>query len=537
MAMLLALVVGCAGDPGATQPGTAGNDGGETGNGGGTGGTTSDTQTGTPADVTEVTIWFMGGNAENNSADVIVAANARLAELGVPVAIRPVWTGGWGMGDPAQMALNTADASIDIFWTATWGLNYFNNSRTGNFVRLDDPDNNLLQQYGQAMLAEVDDTLWTAFRADGPAGLGLYGVPGPKDSAAWFKMDVNNTRLAELGYDFDDIFTLTGSNHEIIFDPIFEEIMQASKDMYGDNFFPLNIEAGNFAQHFSSTSGDLTGLDVFMFPYDPNNPALPARPDVSLQIDNPLFVRVLEKVRDFWNKGFIDPRLAIADEASDVIGNASREGQYLFSTGQYAYGHQGAMQLERGIDCIFIPLSTRPIVDTMSAAGSGFAVSVYSQNPEAAVMLLNAWYTDNELANILCYGVEGVHWSREALGMIALNNEARESTPYQTWRNGMGNVFMLSPTDADGADFIDGFRAYNENGVATAFAGFVFDNSSVEIQHAAIRTVVDEYRLILTVGGIDTATGVENFRNALIAAGANEYLAELQRQLDAFWAN
>jgi putative aldouronate transport system substrate-binding protein len=484
----------------------------------------------------EVSIWFMGANAENNDVQVVAAANTRLEELGIPVTIKPIWAGGWGMGDPAQLALDTADRSVDIFWTASWGLNYFNNARIGNFVRLDDPNNNLLASYGRDMLAEVDDALWTAFTADGPAGRGLYGVPGPKDSAAWFKMDVNNTRLAELGYNFDDIFTLTGSNHEIIFNPVFEEIMQASKDKWGADFFPLNLEQGNFVQHFSGTDGDLTGLDIFAFPYDPNDPSQPARPEVTLQVDSELFVRVLERVRHFWEMGFIDPRLAIpGEEAGVIIGNASREGEYIFSTGQYAYGHQAAMQEERGIDCIFVPLSRVPLVSTMSAAGSGFGISVYSQNQAAAMQFLNAWYTDNTLANIMTYGLEGKHWNCNSEGLIILNTAQREATPYQTWRNGMGNVFMLSPTDADGPDFIDGFRAYNEAGVATAFAGFVFDGEAVEIQMAAITGVVDEYRPSLTVGAMNPVTAIDAYRNALMAAGAGDVLAELNRQLADFF--
>jgi putative aldouronate transport system substrate-binding protein len=281
----------------------------------------------------------------------------------------------------------------------------------------------------------------------------------------------------------------------------------------------------------------VTGLDVFMFPYDPNNPAQPARPEVTLQTDNELFVRVLEKVRHFWEMGFIDPRLAIpGEEAGVIIGNAHREGEYLFSSGQYAYGHQAAMQEERGIDCIYVPLSRVPLVSTVSAAGSGFGISVYSQNQEAAMQLLNAWYTDNELAVILCYGVEGVHWNSDAEGLIALDHDAREAFPYQTWRNGMGNVFMLTPTDADGADFIDGFRAYNALGVATAFAGFVFDGEAVEVQMAAITSVVDEFRPALTVGAMDPATAVSAYRDALRSAGADAVLAELNRQLDAFFA-
>ena len=273
-------------------------------------------------------------------------------------------------------------------------------------------------------------------------------------------------------------------------------------------------------------------------PYDPNNPAQPSRPDVTLQVDNDLFVRVLEKVREFWNKGFIDPRLAIqGEEAGVIIGNAHREGEYMFSTGQYAFGHQAAMQEERGIDCIYVPLSRVPIVSTMSAAGSGFGISVYSQNQEAAMQLLNAWYTDNTLAVILCEGVEGIHWNKDAQGLTVLNNEARESTPYQTWRNGMGNVFILSPRDTDGADWVDGFRAYNEAGVATAFAGFVFNSEPVEVQMAAISSVVDEFRPGLTVGAMDPATTVSAYRSALNSAGAGDVLAELSRQLATFFAS
>jgi putative aldouronate transport system substrate-binding protein len=274
-----------------------------------------------------------------------------------------------------------------------------------------------------------------------------------------------------------------------------------------------------------------------MFPFDPNNPAQPTRPDVTLQVDNDLFVRVLERVRHFWDMGFIDPRLAIpGEEAGVIIGQASEAGEYLFSTGQYAFGHQAAMQEMRGIDCIFVPLSVRPLISTMSAAGSGFGISIYSQNPEAAMMLLNAWYTDTELANILNYGLEGEHWTRDAAGLVVQNDDARTATPYQTWRNGMGNIFMLTPRDIEGADFMNGFRAYNENGVATAFAGFVFNGESVEVQMAAMTSVVDEFRPSLTVGAMDPATAVDAYRAALMAAGAGDVLAELNRQLAEFFS-
>ncbi|MCL2221718.1 MAG: ABC transporter substrate-binding protein [Oscillospiraceae bacterium] len=531
--MLLALVAACTSAEESQAPPPAGDNGNQTSE---TAPTPAPAPTTPDEPPTEISIWFNGGNADNDDTIVVEAVNARLQELGLNITIRPVWTGGWGMGDPAQIALNTADASIDIFWTGSWGLNYFNNAQIGNFVRLDDPNNNLLERYGRDVMAEVDELLWNAFTTEGPSGRGLYGVPGPKDSAAWFKLEVNNDRLVELGFDFDEIFSITESNHEIIFDPIFEEIMQAAKDLYGDGFFPLNLEAGNFLNNFSCTDGDLTGINAFHFPFDPNNPAQPVRPEVTLQVENELYLRVLERTRDFWNLGFIDPRLAIGEDAGIDRGEILRAGEFIFSTGQYAYGHTATVQSERGLDIRFVPLSRVPIVSTMSAAGSGFAISVYSRNQEAAMQFINAWYTDNTLTVLLSEGVEGVHWNPDENGLIVLDTDARDSIPYQTWRFGMGNVFMLTPRNTDGAEYIEGFRAYNELGVGTAFLGFVFDSEPVAIQAAAMRNVVDEFRTPLTVGGMDLETAVPAYIAALRAAGADDVLAELNRQLDEFFA-
>ena len=482
---------------------------------------------------TTVSIWFMGGNAANEDAAVVEAANNRLRELGLNINVRPIWTGGWAMGEPAQLALDTGDTSVDIFWTATWGLNYFNNARVGNFIRLDDPNNNLLERYGRDMMAAVPSYLWDSFRTEGPSGFGLYGIPGPKDYAALFTMDVNNTRLAELGFDFDEMFDMNGVNYQIIFDPRFEAAMQASKDMWGDSFFPLNLEAGNFVQHFSNVDGDLTGLNLFHFGFDPRNPALPVDPVIGLNIEDELFLRVLDRVRHFWEMGFIDPRLAIPTEAGIVIGEASQAGAYLFSTGQYAYGHTASVQAERGIDSRFVPIS-RPIISTMSAAGSGFGISVYSQNQAAAVQFMNAWYTDNELAVILTEGVEGIHWNFNDEGLIVLDTDARAT--YATWRFGMGNIFILTPRETDGHGYFERFAAYNAAGTPTSTMGFIFNNEAVAMEMAALTGVVEEWRQPLTVGALDPETAVPAFHAALRANGIERVAEELNRQLQAFYA-
>ncbi|MCL2400100.1 MAG: ABC transporter substrate-binding protein [Defluviitaleaceae bacterium] len=482
--------------------------------------------TGGPA--TTVNIWFMGGSVLDDSA-VVEAANARLRELGLNIEVNLIWSGGWGMGDPAQMALDTGDTSVDIFWTGSWGLNFWNNARLGNFIRLDD----LLARYGQDIYAAVPNVLWDAFTTDGPSGFGIYGIPGYKDYAQMYAWDVNNTRLAELGIDFDDLFDMNGVNYDVFFDPLFEEALAAAKDMWGPTFFPLYIEPELFMRAISNADLDLTGANVFHFGFDPQNPALPANPVVGLNLENDLYLQALDRLHHFWNQGFIDPRLAIPGESSTALVEARNAGEYLFSQIVYAYGHTVTASAQRDLDVRFPPLS-RAIVSSVSAAGSGFGISVYSRNQAEAMQFMNAWYTDTELATILVYGVEGIHFQRNADGTVALDHDARAS--FSPWRFGQGNIFILPPQDVEGPDFFDRFRAYNQAGIGTSMLGFSFNNEPVSTELAALMSVVAEFNTTLTVGAVDPATTVPTYLSALRANGLDRVLDELNSQLQTFYA-
>jgi len=492
---------------------------------------------------TTVTVWFLGGQSDNDDTLVVEAANARLRELGLNIELDPVWTGGWGMPEHAQIALDTGDSSIDVVFTSSWALNFWNNARIGNFVRLDDPENNLLERYGQDMMAELPQALWDAFTTDGPSGVGIYGVPGHKDYAALFAMDVNYARVTEildyLGYEFSDLFDMGddpddergGVNYHVFFTDLFEQVLETFKHLFGDDFFPMVPEPGNFLSHHTGSEGDVTGLGVFHTPMDPHNPALPTNPVFSLWLEDELSISVLERLYDFWNRGFMDPRLAIPDEFD--IGEAQNAGDYLFGTRQYAYGYTAQASEHRGFEVRFAPLA-KPVVSSVSAVGSGFAVSVYSRNQEAAVQFLNAWYTDNELAVILTEGVEGVHWNYNDEGLIVLDADARAT--YGTWRFGMGNIFALSPRHTDGHGYFDRFRAYNEAGIPHALLGFSFDSEPVAMEMAALTAVVSEFNHTVSIGAVDPATGVPAYLEALRANGVDRVMEELNAQAAAFLA-
>ncbi|MCL2016472.1 MAG: ABC transporter substrate-binding protein [Defluviitaleaceae bacterium] len=475
-----------------------------------------------------ITIFFMGATVADDTA-VVEAANARLAELGYNITINPIW-GDWGAGTPIQMALDTGDTSIDIVFTSSWDAFYVPNANRGNFLRLDNPEYNLIEWFGEGMQSAVPQALWDGFLTDGSQGRGIYGIPGHKDYAQLYAWDVNVELLEELGFSFDDF----NWSYETLFDPLLVEAMEVFQERLGTNVFPFLMAPEGVARSLSNADFDITGLGVFHFGFDPVNPTLPTQPTVTPSLLNEEYMRVLERFNYFFDRGFINPLSAIQGESSSANQAAIESGNFLFSTITYAYGHQELATQQRGRDSRFPPMSS-PIVSTGSVTGSGYAISIFSQQKEQAMRFLNAWYTDPELATILTYGVEGLHFTRNANGTITLDSDMRAQ--FNPWRNGTGNIFILPPLDVEGADFYDRFREYNEAGVPTAFLGFSFDETPVINEMAALRNVVAEFQTTVTTGAVNPATQGAEYLARLNANGLEAVQQELNRQLAEFFDN
>ncbi|MDR1531870.1 MAG: ABC transporter substrate-binding protein [Clostridiales bacterium] len=474
---------------------------------------------------------FTGSSVSDDTAS-IAEVNKYLAEIGSGLAVKPIW-GTWGdFDDKATNALDTGDTSIDIYFTASWSAdNYTAYAKKGAWVRLDDPANNLLEQYGADMKAAVPQVLWDGFTIGGSEGRGIYAVPGYKDYAQMYTWDVNNTRLAELGAELGITFDDIPWSAELFFAPEFAAALQMAKDKYGPDFYPLWLEAEPAARSICSTDADPTGLLYYGF--DPQDPRKPEKPVIQSRYDTEIYKRYLEKVREYYLAGYINPVLSNQQQANDALTAARQSGEYLISTMTYAYGYDKTVSLERGIDARFPPIS-QAIVSTGSVQGSGYAVSVYSQNKEAAVKFLNLWYTDSKLAALLAYGVEGTQYVSNPDGTIVFNTDERNA--YLPWRNGMGNIFILPPEESAGVNYWNEFKSYNEAGVPTALLGFEFDTEPVKNQIAALSNVRDEYIFSLNTGAVDPAEKLPEFQEKLKANGIDEVIAEINSQLEAFFA-
>jgi putative aldouronate transport system substrate-binding protein len=471
-----------------------------------------------------VTIMIPDWSPPSNEKEAEVAINARLKELNLSgIKIHIVWDS--ESGRRAKLAADTADKKVDILMTNSWqDFNYNQYAQSGAFLRLDDPKNNWLEKYGQGLFASMPGFLWDAWKLNGPDGYGIYGIPGYKDYAMWNNWDVNNTLLKEVGFDFDSF----KFDYNVMYDPNFEAALEAAKKAY-PNMYPLVIEPDTFIRHVCNSEWDLTGLGLLYFGYDPVNPSLPEEPATQFLYDVESVQKLIAKLEDFYAKGYIDPRLALKEETGDTRLGACNSANYLFASGTGGGDAIAAtLSVERGVD-VRNPYIQAHFASPMSLQGSGFGISIYSENHKEAVQFMNALYTDAKIATTLAYGVEGVHFTRNADG--TLTRTEKGLSEYGAWDRGTGNYMGLVPAlDTLGANFKEEFMAEQSMAVPTAYVGFVFNRAPIETEMAALSTVFAEYNYRISVGAGSPAL-MEEYRKKLYDNGMQKVIDEVNRQL------
>ena len=477
-------------------------------------------------DLPTITIMFHGSNVSDDTA-VLEAVNEYIADK-VGAKLEVVW-GTWGdFDEKAVNALISGDTGVDMVFTCSWSADEYNSfAKQGYFLKLDD----LIEQYGADLKAAIPESLMQAATIEGSEGMGIYAVNGFKDTATQNTWDVNVTLLNELGYTLDDVKNLGFYG--------FGEIFAKAKEAKGDSFYPFLIEPMVLERMVTNSiiiAGDAGSTNLLSYYLNPDDVSAEGAYGNKIlnKFATPEYKAFAEKVHEYYAAGYINPALAVAETSNDTRTNAQKTADYLIGTQSYAYGYEYAADvLARGAEIAFVPC-TEAYVDTTASQGAMMAISSASEHPEESFKFLALLNSDPYLMTLMNYGVEGIHYTKDANGLIEFNADARAT--YSPWTNGMGNVTILPDTAAEGAGFRESFKAYYAGAKAIPALGYVFDNTEVANQMAALGNVAAQYALALDCGATDPATELPKFLDALDAAGMQAYLEAANTQLEAYLA-
>lgn len=471
-----------------------------------------------------ITIMFHGSNVSDDTA-VLAAVNEYIADK-VGAKLEVIW-GTWGDFDQkATDALTMADDGVDMVFTCSWSADEYNTfAKQGYFVKLDD----LIAEYGADLVAALPKSLMDAATIEGAEGMGVYAVNGYKDFATQNTWDVNVTLLEELGYSLKDFMATPFEEYG--------EIFAKAKAVKGDAFYPFVVEPAVLERMVTNSiivtgdSGSVNLLSLYLNPEDVSAEGIYGN-KIMNKFATPEYKKFVETMRAYYEAGYIDPALSVAETSNDTRTNKLLNGDYLVGTQSYALGYEKTVSQERGIEVAMVPC-TDPYVDTTASQGAMVAISTASNHPVESFKFLALLNSDPYLMTLLNYGVEGIHYEKTEAGLVKFT-DARST--YSPWTNGMGNVTLLPDTEAEGAGFREEFKAYYGSAKAIPAVGFIFNNEDVSTEMGALANVAAQYSLALASGAVDPETALPEFLAALDAAGMQTYLDAANAQLDAFMA-
>jgi ABC-type sugar transport system, periplasmic component len=178
-------------------------------------------------------------------------------------------------------------------------------------------------------------------------------------------------------------------------------------------------------------------------------------------------------------------------------------------------------------------------VDLKPFTQGGMAINRLSKNPERALMMLDLFRNDERYFNLTTYGIDGTHYklSDDGKSIVPLAgnvNFALDSGSPWGWRD--DNLYKK----VEGG--IPEYQQFRDNMIATAVSpklqSFVFDDTNVKNEIAAVNNVLEQYEKPMVYGIIKKSVeeDVKDLRERMKKAGSEKVVAEIQKQVDAYLA-
>jgi putative aldouronate transport system substrate-binding protein len=406
---------------------------------------------------------------------------------------------------------------VDLF--STCGPGYMTCVNNGYTADLE--ENGLLDTYGKELKELIRPNYLDACRVGGT----LYGVPPIKDYAIQTAcILIGSEYLEGAGYDLSKFKTDDLGYYKATWDDVddmFAAIHQAfpDKTVYStqDNLLTQGSCVDNIA-------GDYFGTLL-----DPAN---------SLKIENVYESDLFKEWADRayrWNQaGYIS-----GDAMSDKTGASARikSGAYMAMMSQAKPAYQNQINGECGRDMTIFDVGDS-FMSSSAVSAFPWCMNQATEDPIAAMQVLNALYTDPVVANLVCWGQEGVEYKVNADTSInwadGVNADNSEYYPNVLWM--MPNQYAAHVWEGDPIDVGDQTAKFNDDcPVKSKALGFTWDNSDYVSEFTALKNAYEEFGSQVIYGFVDPETGLKQLNDALKAAGLEEYMNAKQAALDA-WA-
>lgn len=426
---------------------------------------------------------------------------------------------------------------VDLAWTG-WLINKPQNIADGNLMPLDD----LLAEYGQGIVDILGENVVEIHRNadDGklyylPSWQGLVG-----DRRGWLVV----TEIAELAgdtwiEDTEAALNKWRNNYSGIED--FQAVLdQATK------YLAAAKEAGKLGAGINT--GRAFGWSMYNGMYsflgvggaEIGITYCDGTFTVKDGVAGEHYKLYAKTMADWYKEGYIRSDIMSVDTSTLTTPKNGEitDTTYVFSCDPYlTEADQEAAIADAGMDMTYLPIEENAYL--ILGGDTSYAIPYCADEPERAMMVLNAIYSQPDLYNTLIYGIEGEDYTKNADGTITTSYvgaspTADDSYGIQRWIIGScKNALINNGTDPN---YYADLEALEATAQVNPFLNFTFDRTNVEGICASILNVYYEYgpQIDNGVAGDNREELYNNYMAARKDAGIEELVTEFQNQINAY---
>ena len=534
--LAVSCLAGCGSDQGSETTESTTAQGTQETQGGSNETAQTDTQELEPA---TIQIWLGGPGKQKDSDRIWEQFNEMLQEY-VPnttVEFTVMTTAEYGERFNQMLA---AGEAVDLAWVASWVTGAMNdNIRDGNLMALDD----LLHQYGQGIKEELGQEVLDMHRySEDNLLYYLISWQGLYSNVRAIKVPTEFAELAGDTWleDTQEVVTKWWNDYSSPedFQAVFDQLDIYFKALQDNDQLYAGMNVGIFtgfcyANHLSSENSlQIRDCNVGVVHNDDTFTVIDA-------IDTDYYRVFAENMADFYEKGYVRSDIASLETGTltFITGGEFTPNTTVIDVHNALTSDTAAMySAQAGVDISLIQIEERGYLSKGDA--SAVAIPYCADEPERAMMVLDALYTVPELYQLLIYGIEGEHYTDNGDGTITTSygSQGTSDADYGLWKWTIGTCKNSLVTQADTPGYYDELLAQEETAIVSPFNNFTLDTSSVQDIVAAVQAIDSEYGDMIRKGylGDQWEATMDQWIAERKAAGVDTLIAEMQRQIDEY---
>ncbi|UPG62610.1 ABC transporter substrate-binding protein [Metabacillus endolithicus] len=375
------------------------------------------------------------------------------------------------------------------------------------------PLNDLLDQHGQG----IKDALSSDYLYTPTIGEDTYGVPQVRDLAMFRNLIIRKDLVDKYNIDLNSINTV-----EDLTD-VFRVIKENEPDMY---LMPNESTSASLVNSIGYMNGDFLA-DTIGVLLDSS------KLEISNYVESEQYENEINLARKWYKAGYILPDVATNTESAQNLMKSGKVFAFFKSGIPYIAEKESRVV---GHEVISVPISGS-FTDTSTVTKFMWLIPQSAEYPEKSMELLNLFYSNADIMNLISWGIEGKHYVKVSDNVITypegVNADNIGYAPNAGWQ--FGNQMLTYVWEDTPPDMWEKMVELNESAEKSAALGFIFDTSPVKTELAAVTNVISQFKASIENGVVDPETELPKYQEKLKQAGIDKIIEEKQKQLDK-WA-